>query len=190
MKAGAADYVMRGRLERLLPVVERELREAETRRDREKAEQALRENENRYRDLVEASHALICTHDLTGRIVRTNQACADSLGIPKAQLEGSNLKSIVDPRFLPQVDEYLLRIKKNGTDSGLVAVITATGKRRIWRYHNSLRTEGVPEPVVRGVALDVTETHETERALRESEERYRSVVTALSEGIVLQQADG
>lgn len=53
MKAGAHDYVMKDRLARLVPAVERELREAEVRRARRKADIALRENEERFRQLAE-----------------------------------------------------------------------------------------------------------------------------------------
>src|SRR5439155_12861961 len=48
MKAGANDYLMKGNLARLAPAVERELREAEIRAARRRAEEALRESEQGY----------------------------------------------------------------------------------------------------------------------------------------------
>ena len=53
MKAGAHDYVMKHNLSRLLPAVERELREAEMRRERRRSLRALQENEERFRQLAE-----------------------------------------------------------------------------------------------------------------------------------------
>lgn len=53
MKAGAHDYVMKDRLARLIPAVERELREAEVRDARRQSERALRESEERFRQLAE-----------------------------------------------------------------------------------------------------------------------------------------
>ncbi|MGB8701583.1 MAG: PAS domain S-box protein [Thermosynechococcaceae cyanobacterium] len=53
MKAGAHDYITKSNLARLLPAIERELREAEDRQKRHRAEQALRESEERFRQLAE-----------------------------------------------------------------------------------------------------------------------------------------
>ena len=53
MKAGAHDYLLKGNLARLTPAVERELAQAETRRERKRAEAALRESEQRFRSLFE-----------------------------------------------------------------------------------------------------------------------------------------
>ncbi len=53
MKAGAHDYLLKGNLARLAPAVERELAQAETRRERKRAEQALREREHRLSSIYD-----------------------------------------------------------------------------------------------------------------------------------------
>ena len=51
-----------------------------------------------------------------------------------------------------------------------MAVMTRSGERRIWEYHNTLRTEGVASPIVRGMAHDVTEQKRAEKLAREANE--------------------
>ena len=53
MKAGAHDYLIKDKLARLAPAVERELREAADRRERRHSESALRESEDRYRGALQ-----------------------------------------------------------------------------------------------------------------------------------------
>jgi len=68
MKAGAHDYVMKDRLARLVPAVERELREAEVRRARRESQQALRESEERFRQLAEnIALAFVMTEQAAGK---------------------------------------------------------------------------------------------------------------------------
>jgi hypothetical protein len=59
MKAGAHDFVLKDRLARLVPAVQRELREAEDRRHRREAETALRHSEERFRLLAEHARDII-----------------------------------------------------------------------------------------------------------------------------------
>ena len=75
MKAGAHDYVMKDNLARLVPAVQRELREAESRLARQRAEEWLRESEARYRQSVENSPNPIFTVDRQGIIQMWNRAC-------------------------------------------------------------------------------------------------------------------
>jgi PAS domain S-box-containing protein len=51
-----------------------------------------------------------------------------------------------------------------------MAVMTRTGERRLWEYHNTLRTDGVEKPVVRGIAHDVTELVRAKKALHATNE--------------------
>jgi sigma-B regulation protein RsbU (phosphoserine phosphatase) len=53
LKAGADDYLSKENLSRLCPAIERELGEAEVRRERERAKEALARSEDRFRRLVE-----------------------------------------------------------------------------------------------------------------------------------------
>jgi PAS domain S-box-containing protein len=143
--------------------------------ERKQAEEALRESEDRYRDLVECSQYLICTHDLQGQILSVNQEGARLLGYNKMDLLKKNVRDLLNPRFTDEFAAYLDTIQKYRVAKGFMQIRTAAGDYRIWEYHNTLRTEGVASPVVRAIAHDVTERKDVERALREkTEELARS----------------
>ena len=66
MKAGAHDYVMKDNLARLIPAVERELREAAVRRQNQLAEARRRESEQRFRALIENATDIVVIVDKDG----------------------------------------------------------------------------------------------------------------------------
>lgn len=80
MRAGAQDYVTKQNLTRLVPAIERELKEAEARRNREAAERALRAAEARFHRLVEAMPLGLLISDAAGRVVYANVAVERLLG--------------------------------------------------------------------------------------------------------------
>jgi PAS domain S-box-containing protein len=138
--------------------------------ERNRAEEALRESEDRYRDLVEFSEYLICTHDLEGKILSINQGAAKILGYDQSDLLYKNIRDYLFPEVRGEFDQYLDTILKQGISNGVMLVQTATGEKRIWEYNNSLRTEGVTEPIVRSIAHDITERKQMEQTLIRSEE--------------------
>jgi PAS domain S-box-containing protein len=143
--------------------------------ERKQAEEALRESEDRYRDLVERSQYLICTHDLQGQILSVNQEGAKLLGYNKTDLLNKNARDLLVPKFRDEFATYLDTVQKYRVAKGLMQIRAADGEYRIWEYHNTLRTEGVASPIVRVIAHDVTERMGVERALREkTEELARS----------------
>jgi PAS domain S-box-containing protein len=144
--------------------------------ERKRAEEELRESEERYRDLIENSRELICTHDLDGLVLSANPAAAAAVGYDLDEFVGKKtIRDLLAPEVNAQFDQYMTRLRKEGTTSGLMLVQTKSGERRVWEYYNSLRTEGVATPIVRGMARDITEQRRAEIALRESEERYREL---------------
>src|SRR5450755_4043289 len=124
---------------------------------RVEAERALLESEERYRDLVESSHDLICTHDLSGRVLSMNEVPARLLGYEPEELIGRCIPDQLSGEDTVQFAEYIDRIKRDGFASGLMVLMTRSGERRIWEYQNTLRTEGICDPLVRVMAHDVTE---------------------------------
>jgi PAS domain S-box-containing protein len=75
VKGGATDYVLKDRPSRLVPSVRRALREAEERRERQRAEESLRESEERLRTVIQHMPVLMVAFDQEGRIVAWNQEC-------------------------------------------------------------------------------------------------------------------
>jgi formate hydrogenlyase transcriptional activator len=132
---------------------------------------ALEENEDWYRDLVEHSQDLLCVHDLEGRLLSVNPVPARLLGYSVEEMLQMRLRDVIDPRFHAEHDAYLREIERTGESRGLLAVVTRSGEQRIWEYHNTLRTEGVESPIVRGIAHDVTERVRAEKALRATNEK-------------------
>jgi len=144
-------------------------------------QRALQDNEDWNRDLVEHSEDLLCIHDLQGRLLAVNPAPARVLGYSAEELLKIPMREIIAPDFRDQFDAYLSQIERTGESRGLMAVVTRSGERRIWEYHNTLRTEGVASPIVRGMAHDVTERNRAAKRLLE----YERVVEGLDEMIAV-----
>jgi PAS domain S-box-containing protein len=140
--------------------------------ERKRAVNELRLSEDRYRDLVDNSHELMCTHDLEGRIISVNPWAARVLGYDKEKLIGRNVRDGLLPEYRNQFDDYLRAIKTNGFAQGVMQVKTASGEKKLWEYYNTLRTEGVETPIVRGMAHDVTERRKA--LAREKEARIEA----------------
>jgi PAS domain S-box-containing protein len=131
---------------------------------------ALQENEDWYQDLVKHSQDLLCIHDLEGRLLSVNPSPARLLGYSVEEMLGIPMREMVAPEFRARFDVYLNQIASVGESNGLMAVMTRSGERRIWEYHNTLRTEGVASPIVRGMARDVTEQKRAEKLAHEASE--------------------
>jgi PAS domain S-box-containing protein len=95
MKAGANDYLFKGKLARLVPAVERELQKAEERRKARKVEHELELSEVRYRRLFEAAHDGILILDAeTAKVLEVNRFLCDLLGYPREHFLGKELWEI------------------------------------------------------------------------------------------------
>ena len=140
----------------------------------QQAKDAFEESERRYRNLVEHSLGLICTHDLDGRLLSINPAAARSLGYEPEHGVGSNLAEFLAPETRHLFDSYLQRIRERGQDAGLMRVIARDGTARVWMYRNVLYEEPGTPPYVLGHALDITERVAAERTLRENEHALRN----------------
>ena len=153
------------------------------------------ENEDHFRDLVEHSIDLICTHDLNGRLLSVNELPAKILGYSKEEMLHKPMRDFLLPEARAEFDEALVRLRKTGSVKGVMVVVTKSGERRIWEYYNTLKSDGVHEPIVRGMAHDITDQKRMERALRRSEEKfskaflsspYAMVISGLEDGKLIE----
>ena len=88
MRAGAHDYISKQNLARLVPAIEREIGEAEARRNKRATERALRQSEERFHQLVEAMPLGLLLSDSAQRIVYGNSALLKLLGYRSGDIEG------------------------------------------------------------------------------------------------------
>ncbi|NVM23481.1 MAG: PAS domain S-box protein [Desulfobacterales bacterium] len=140
---------------------------------RKRTDEALLESEEKYRVLFETAKDAIFVSDETGRFVDVNQAACDSLGYSKEELlRLSNREIDSDPRgyeaFLKVrgglVKKITFEVNQQRKDGTLVPV-EITG---------SLLKRGGQRMAV-AIARDITRRKEAEKALRESEERFRTI---------------
>ncbi|MEK6323162.1 MAG: PAS domain S-box protein [Acidobacteriota bacterium] len=132
---------------------------------RKHAEQALRNSEKRYRDLVENSLGLIGAHDMDGRFLMINPAVARRLGYQPSEIVGKTMAEFLAPSVRTFFGEYLERIRQNETDSGILKMLTRDGEERIWEYRNLRYDEPGKPSYVLGHAHDITERKRAERRL-------------------------
>ena len=130
--------------------------------ERKRAEEALQASESRYRNLVDNSLGLICTHDLQGTVLSMNPAAARAIGYEPTEVIGRNLADLLVPGVRHLLPDYLKRLQQEPFDSGLMRLLSKSGEHRVWAYRNCLSRE-TGNPYVLGHAQDVTEQRRAER---------------------------
>ncbi|MCX7840385.1 MAG: PAS domain S-box protein, partial [Anaerolineae bacterium] len=144
-------------------------------------EHALRLSEDRYRDLVEHSPAIIVLHDLQGRVLSVNRAASETLGYSIEELAKTTIQDLLTPSVRHRFAEYCARVQQQGHAHGLMHVQTRSGETRILEYASTLRTEGVPAPIVRAMARDVTELRRAEQKLRQRANEFAALYQVAQE---------
>ena len=124
---------------------------------------------HRYRELVEQSRGLICTHDLAGVLLSVNRAAAERLGYAPAELVGRSLGDLLAPAVRHLFPHYLDRIRQSSSDEGLMLVLTREGEERIWTYSNVRGREPDGAEYVLGHAHDITEIKRSDARAGEAE---------------------
>ena len=114
MRAGANDYLMKGNLARLVPAVERELRDAAVRVSRRKAIKELRESEMRHRTLIENASDIIVVLNSKGVVSFISPACEKVLGKKEDDFIGKDWFQFAEESFRLKVkNEYFRSLSQN-----------------------------------------------------------------------------
>ena len=152
--------------------------------------EALLELEKRYRDLFNNISDLIMIHDTEGRLLNVNPAVSKLSGYAFAELIGRPISDFIVPEFRPLFqDEYLKEIKKKGHSEGVVVFQAKDGKEHYVEYRNVLVKPEGRHRYVSGLGRDITDRVHAERALRDSEERYRTVFENTGSATVILEDD-
>jgi len=131
-------------------------------------EEKVRVQEKRYRDLFNHSQALICTHDMEGKLLTVNPATCKILGYEEQEMLGRNLAEFIPEKHRDRFeDEYLKPIRLNNSAiSGEFCVISKAGAEIYLLYKNYRREEPGAEPYVIGFSQDITDRIKMEKELR------------------------
>lgn len=143
------------------------------------------------RVMQEVSEAIVAV-DMDFLIVTWNKGAETIYGLPADEVIGKRMDAVIQQEYLNDTLESSLdHINKYGFWSGEVYTDRKDGKRIY--LHSSvtfLTDENGNRRGFVGINRDITDRKKADDALRNSEERYRSVVNALGEGIILFDREG
>ncbi len=149
-------------------------------------EQALKESEARYRDLFENAIDAIYTQNLFGDLTSANKAAERLIGSDRERLLSLNLRDIVAPDHLTKMLEHLNRNIEDGTDDSAPDEIRIRrldgGERWVEVASRVIREDGRPVEI-HSMARDVTDRKLAQKALQESEEKFRDLVEMLPQPV-------
>jgi two-component system, OmpR family, sensor histidine kinase VicK len=154
------------------------------------AEATLRESEARYRQLVEGSLGMVCTHDLRGNLLTINHHGAETIGRTVEMMVGQNLADFIVPERRASLGAYLKKIGETGEAQGLLHLSHADGEVRVVAYRNKLIVVPGRAPYVLGFGVDISEQVRAEGRLRTLTRQSDSILESVGDGIYGIDLDG
>lgn len=142
--------------------------------ERKLAQEAVRESEERYRELVENANDIIYTHDLTGRFISMNKAGERISGYTREEFLRMNIADIIAPEYVEQARQRLAAKVAGGALTVYeLEVIAKDGSRVALEVNSRLRLDGTVAVGIQGIARDVTDRKHAEEAVRASDTERR-----------------
>src|SRR5436190_7135668 len=186
LTGGAADYILKDRLYRLVPAVRHALEIAHRRR----TERAARETESKFFALTETLPAIVFVYQ-NGKFRYLNPAAEQILGYATSELLGTDFWDVIHPDHREIVRSRGLSRQEGETVPirHEFPIVTRRGETR-WLDCTATRVQFGGQPAVLGSALDITERLNNVQALRESEEKTRALVDAIPDFIFRLRRDG
>ena len=152
--------------------------------ERKHMEEETRISEERYRNLVENSKDSIVMVDMRGNVLFGNRATQELTGYTIEEGVRMNVKDITPLRYWPKSLEMLLKARTGGP----IPYFESAIKRKDGRLvpvetgGQAIRQDGKVVGI-QIITRDITERKRAEESLRASEEKYRTLVESLHEGI-------
>jgi diguanylate cyclase (GGDEF)-like protein/PAS domain S-box-containing protein len=156
--------------------------------ERRQAEEALRQSEEKYREILAGIAEGYYEIDLQGRLTFFNDALGGILGYRAEQMQQMSYRRFIDRRSAREMIRLFRGVYATGQPVGYVdwKILRKGGTPRHVSASVSLMRDAGNAPVgFRGVVIDVSERRQAEEALRESEERYRHLVELSPDGIAI-----
>jgi diguanylate cyclase (GGDEF)-like protein/PAS domain S-box-containing protein len=159
--------------------------------ERKRDEKAVKESEEKYRDLFENATDLIYTHDLSGNFTSLNRAGEVITGYSREEAMRMNISEVVAPEFLETARAMITSKISSETVTSYELEIIAKGGRRVSLELRSRVILHNDSPVgVQGIGRDITARKQVEEALKLSESRYRFLSDGIMHHVWTARADG
>jgi len=142
------------------------------------AERALRQSEEKYRNILETMEETYLETDLKGNFIFFNDALCRVYGYARHELQNMNYRYLAPPESLKKIFEDFNEIYRTGKAKTFLnhAILTKDGSIKYLEMTIALSRDAQGEPIgFHGIARDVTDRIRAERAIRESESRLRAI---------------
>jgi PAS domain S-box-containing protein len=156
--------------------------------ERRRADRALRDSEEQYRAIFNASVDALVLRDAQFRIVDVNATYETMSGYARAEVLGVD-RVLANP---PEVRETIRGLHERALAGETIRLETELRRRDGRRFDLELRGVRIQhrgQPHVLYIGRDITQAKRAERALRDSEEQYRAIFDASADALVLRDAD-
>ncbi|MFC2084202.1 PAS domain S-box protein [Bacteroidota bacterium] len=156
--------------------------------EQKKMEKALASSEHEKSIILDSTSELITFYNTTTNIIWTNQAASDSISKRPKELIGLNCREVWALRGVYQ-KECPIENARNSKQPQQMEIATSDGKSWLIRIYPILNSNGEVENLVE-FSLDISERKKAEKALKDSEEHYRTLIELSPDSIALTDLKG